>query len=115
MVYKLCFRESAFCVGYSVVLHNKVVKMLFQSLRNPQMMDDINVLHHRCLLNLRRRIRDIGDGRPAQERCMRLQKDGDTLSYQGNSEEVGCYVAGHPLSKGNCYFEVRRGTLTCCN
>lgn len=29
-------------------------------------------------------------------------------SYQGNSEEVGCYVAGHPLSKGNCYFEVRR-------
>uniref|UniRef100_A0A3Q2PBD6 SPRY domain containing 3 n=1 Tax=Fundulus heteroclitus TaxID=8078 RepID=A0A3Q2PBD6_FUNHE len=80
-------------------------------------MDDINVLHHRCLLNLRRRIRDIGDGRPAQEQCMRLQKDGDTLSYQGNSEEVGCYVAGHPLSKGNCYFEVTivdtgvRGTI----
>lgn len=42
-------------------------------------MDDINVLHHRCLLNLRRRIRDVGDGRPAQERYMRLQKDGDTL------------------------------------
>ncbi|XP_020510560.2 SPRY domain-containing protein 3 [Labrus bergylta] len=80
-------------------------------------MDDINVLHHRCLLNLRRRIRDIGDGRPAQERYMRLQKDGDSLSYQGNSEEVGCYVAGHPLSKGNCYFEVTivdtgvRGTI----
>ncbi|XP_053173256.1 SPRY domain-containing protein 3 [Scomber japonicus] len=80
-------------------------------------MDDINVLHHRCLLNLRRRIRDIGDGRPAQERYMRLLKDGDTLSYQGNSEEVGCYVAGHPLSKGNCYFEVTivdtgvRGTI----
>ncbi|XP_042347751.1 SPRY domain-containing protein 3 isoform X2 [Plectropomus leopardus] len=80
-------------------------------------MDDINVLHHRCLLNLRRRMRDIGDGRPAQERYMRLQKDGDTLSYQGNSEEVGCYVAGHPLSKGNCYFEVTivdtgvRGTI----
>ncbi|XP_068454152.1 SPRY domain-containing protein 3-like isoform X2 [Clinocottus analis] len=80
-------------------------------------MDDIDVLHHRCLLNLRRRIRDIGDGRPAQERYMRLQKDGDTLSYQGNSEEVGCYVAGHPLSKGNCYFEVTivdtgvRGTI----
>ncbi|KAM8862541.1 SPRY domain-containing protein 3-like isoform 2-T3 [Spinachia spinachia] len=69
-------------------------------------MDDINVLHHRCLLNLRRRIRDIGDGRPAQERCMRLQREGDTLRYQGNSEEVGCYVAGRPLSKGNCYFEV---------
>lgn len=80
-------------------------------------MDDINVLHHRCLLNLRRRVRDIGDGRPAQERYMRLLKDGDTLSYQGNSEEVGCYVAGHPLSKGNCYFEVTivdtgvRGTI----
>ncbi|XP_042264085.1 SPRY domain-containing protein 3 isoform X4 [Thunnus maccoyii] len=80
-------------------------------------MDDINVLHHRCLLNLRRRIQDIRDGRPAQERYMRLLKDGDTLSYQGNSEEVGCYVAGHPLSKGNCYFEVTivdtgvRGTI----
>ncbi|KAF3860837.1 hypothetical protein F7725_001092 [Dissostichus mawsoni] len=80
-------------------------------------MDDINVLHHRCLLNLRRRIRGIGDGRPAQERYMRIQKDGETLSYQGNSEEVGCYVAGHPLSKGNCYFEVTivdtgvRGTI----
>ncbi|XP_033987725.1 SPRY domain-containing protein 3 [Trematomus bernacchii] len=75
-------------------------------------MDDINVL-----LNLRRRIRGIGDGRPAQERYMRIQKDGETLSYQGNSEEVGCYVAGHPLSKGNCYFEVTivdtgvRGTI----
>lgn len=42
-------------------------------------MDDINVLHHKCLLNLRRRIQDIGDGRAAQDRCMRLQKDGDTL------------------------------------
>lgn len=27
-------------------------------------------------------------------------------SYQGDSEEVGCYMAGHPLSKGSCYFEV---------
>ncbi|XP_068181665.1 SPRY domain-containing protein 3 isoform X2 [Antennarius striatus] len=80
-------------------------------------MDPINVLQHRCLLHLRRRIRDIEDGRPAKERYMRLQKDGDTLSYQGNSEEVGCYVAGHPLSKRNCYFEVTivdagvRGTI----
>ncbi|KAG7519906.1 SPRY domain-containing protein 3-like [Solea senegalensis] len=79
-------------------------------------MDDISVLHQRAL-NLRRRMRDIGDGRPPQERFMRLQKEGDTLSYQGNSEEVGCYVAGHPLSKGNCYFEVTivdtgvRGTI----
>ncbi|XP_061909497.1 SPRY domain-containing protein 3 isoform X4 [Entelurus aequoreus] len=79
-------------------------------------MEDINP-GQRCLPNLRRRIRDIGDGHPAQERYMRLLKDGDTLSYQGNSEEVGCYVAGHPLSKGNCYFEVTivdtgvRGTI----
>uniref|UniRef100_A0A3Q3EAU8 SPRY domain containing 3 n=1 Tax=Labrus bergylta TaxID=56723 RepID=A0A3Q3EAU8_9LABR len=92
-----------------------IVKSPFSPLSSQ--MDDINVLHHRCLLNLRRRIRDIGDGRPAQERYMRLQKDGDSLSYQGNSEEVGCYVAGHPLSKGNCYFEVTivdtgvRGTI----
>ncbi|XP_054625462.1 SPRY domain-containing protein 3 isoform X2 [Dunckerocampus dactyliophorus] len=78
---------------------------------------DANLLGHRCLPNLRRRIGDIGDGHPAQERYTRLLKDGDTLSYQGNSEEVGCYVAGHPLSKGNCYFEVTivdtgvRGTI----
>lgn len=31
------------------------------------------------------------------------------LSYQGNSEEVGCYMAGYPLSQGNRYFELR-----CC-
>ncbi|CAN9515249.1 unnamed protein product [Ophioblennius macclurei] len=78
-------------------------------------MDDINVLHHRCLLNLRRGL--MGEGRPAQERYLRLQKDGDTLSYQGNSEDVGCYVAGHPLSQDRCYFEVTivdsgvRGTI----
>ncbi|XP_071369055.1 SPRY domain-containing protein 3 [Centroberyx affinis] len=78
-------------------------------------MDDIN-LHHRYL-NWRRRIREMGEVRPAQERYMRLLKDGDTLSYQGNSDEVGCYVAPHPLSKGNCYFEVTivdtgvRGTI----
>ncbi|TNM86559.1 hypothetical protein fugu_006789 [Takifugu bimaculatus] len=80
-------------------------------------MDDIRVLQHRCLLNLERRIRDFGQGRPAEERCLRLQKEGDTLSYQGDSEEVGCYMAGHPLSKGSCYFEVTivdtgvRGTI----
>ncbi|KAF7668053.1 hypothetical protein LDENG_00034940 [Lucifuga dentata] len=78
-------------------------------------MDDIN-LHHRYL-NWRSRIREMGEGRPAQERYMRLLKDGDTLSYQGNSDEVGCYVAPQPLSKGNCYFEVTivdtgvRGTI----
>uniref|UniRef100_H3CB60 SPRY domain containing 3 n=1 Tax=Tetraodon nigroviridis TaxID=99883 RepID=H3CB60_TETNG len=80
-------------------------------------MDDVSVLQHRCLLNLERRIRDFGQDRPAEERCVRLQKDGDTLSYQGNSEEVGCYMAGHPLSRGNRYFEVTivdtgvRGTI----
>lgn len=54
-------------------------------------MDDINVLHHRCLLNLRRRIRDIGDGRPAQERYMRLQKDGDTLRSALQCTAVRCF------------------------
>uniref|UniRef100_A0A8C6WSR9 SPRY domain containing 3 n=1 Tax=Neogobius melanostomus TaxID=47308 RepID=A0A8C6WSR9_9GOBI len=29
-----------------------------------------------------------------------------SLRYHGNAEEVGCYVAGVPLSKENCYFEV---------
>ncbi|XP_030208388.1 SPRY domain-containing protein 3 isoform X2 [Gadus morhua] len=80
-------------------------------------MDDIN-LHHR-FLNWRRRIREreMGEVRPAQERFMRLLKNGDILSYQGNSDEVGCYVAPQPLSKGTCYFEVTivdtglRGTI----
>ncbi|KAJ0036375.1 hypothetical protein NQD34_005052 [Periophthalmus magnuspinnatus] len=79
-------------------------------------MDELDALQQRCLLNLRRRIRDVEAARQ-QEVCTRLLKDGDTLSYHGNSEEVGCYVAGVPLSKGNCYFEVTivdtgvRGTI----
>ncbi|KAK3547495.1 hypothetical protein QTP86_021477 [Hemibagrus guttatus] len=80
-------------------------------------MDDIN-LHYR-ILNWRRRIREIREVRAVryQERFKRMLKDGDTLSYQGNSDEVGCYVAPRPLSKGNCYFEVTimdtgvRGTI----
>ncbi|KAF7696208.1 SPRY domain-containing protein 3 [Silurus meridionalis] len=80
-------------------------------------MDDIN-LHYR-ILNWRRRIREIREVRAVryQERYKRMLKDGDTLSYQGNSDEVGCYVAPRPLSKGNCYFEVTimdtgvRGTI----
>ncbi|XP_035243000.1 SPRY domain-containing protein 3-like isoform X1 [Anguilla rostrata] len=80
-------------------------------------MDDIN-LHYR-FLNWRRRIREIREVRAVrfQERYKRMLKDGDTLSYQGNSDEVGCYVAPRPLSKGNCYFEVTimdtgvRGTI----
>lgn len=38
-------------------------------------MDDITVLQHRCLLNLRRRVRDVGDEHVAQEGYMRPQKD----------------------------------------
>ncbi|KAJ8260123.1 hypothetical protein GJAV_G00177310 [Gymnothorax javanicus] len=80
-------------------------------------MDDIN-LHYR-FLNWRRRIREIREVRAVrfQERYKRMLKDGDTISYQGNSDEVGCYVAPRPLSKGNCYFEVTimdtgvRGTI----
>ncbi|XP_067382124.1 SPRY domain-containing protein 3 isoform X5 [Channa argus] len=76
-------------------------------------MDDINVLHHRCLLNLRRRIRDVGDGRPAQERYMRLQKDGDTLRlYNGNpvgqqfgpkcarGDRIGCGIHSENIEAG---------------
>ncbi|XP_023812717.1 SPRY domain-containing protein 3 isoform X3 [Oryzias latipes] len=74
-------------------------------------MEALNFLQFR---NLRRQIQDAEDG---QERYMRLQKSGDLLSYQGNSDEVGCYVAGHPLSEGNSFFEVTivesgvRGTI----
>ncbi|KAI1891115.1 hypothetical protein AGOR_G00160670 [Albula goreensis] len=75
-------------------------------IRRRARMDDIN-LHYR-FLNWRRRIREIREVRAVrfQERYKRMLKDGDTLSYQGNSDEVGCYVAPRPLSKGNCYFEV---------
>ncbi|XP_062314730.1 SPRY domain-containing protein 3 isoform X1 [Osmerus eperlanus] len=81
-------------------------------------MDDIN-LQYRFLNWRRRRIRDIGEVRAVrvQERYKRMLKDGDILSYQGNSDEVGCYVAPYPFSKGNCYFEVTildtgvRGTI----
>ncbi|KAL0978275.1 hypothetical protein UPYG_G00168270 [Umbra pygmaea] len=69
-------------------------------------MDDIN-LHYR-FLNWRRRIREIREVRAVRyrERFKRMMRDGDVLSYQGNSDEVGCYVAPRPLSKGNYYFEV---------
>uniref|UniRef100_A0A8C7F255 SPRY domain containing 3 n=1 Tax=Oncorhynchus kisutch TaxID=8019 RepID=A0A8C7F255_ONCKI len=69
-------------------------------------MDDIN-LHYR-FLNWRRRIREIREVGAVRyrERFKRMLRDGDVLSYQGNSDEVGCYVAPRPLSKGNCYFEV---------
>ncbi|XP_064408582.1 SPRY domain-containing protein 3 isoform X2 [Latimeria chalumnae] len=69
-------------------------------------MDDLN-LHYR-FLNWRRRIREIREVRAVryQERYKRVLVDGDTLSYQGNSDEVGCYVAPCPLTKGNNYFEV---------
>lgn len=51
----------------------------------PVQMDDISVLQHRCLLNLERRIRDFGQDRPAEERCLRLQKDGDMLRSAGQT------------------------------
>ncbi|XP_063064211.1 SPRY domain-containing protein 3 [Engraulis encrasicolus] len=80
-------------------------------------MEDIN-LHYR-FLNWRRRIREIREARAVrfQERYKRMLKDGDTISYHGNSDEVGCYVGPRPLSKGNSYFEVTivdtgvRGTI----
>ncbi|KAE8627023.1 hypothetical protein XENTR_v10006840 [Xenopus tropicalis] len=59
-------------------------------------------------LNWRRRIREIREVRAVryQERAKHIAVDGDTLSYHGNSGEVGCYVAPRPLSKDNNYFEV---------
>lgn len=35
-----------------------------------------------------------------------MLRDGDIIRYQGNSDEVGCFVAARPLSKRNRYFEV---------
>uniref|UniRef100_K7GHD9 SPRY domain containing 3 n=1 Tax=Pelodiscus sinensis TaxID=13735 RepID=K7GHD9_PELSI len=80
-------------------------------------MDDLN-LHYR-FLNWRRRIREIREVRAVryQERFKHILVDGDTLSYHGNSGEVGCYVAPRPLTKDNNYFEVSivdsgvRGTI----
>ncbi|XP_068598427.1 SPRY domain-containing protein 3-like isoform X2 [Brachionichthys hirsutus] len=69
-------------------------------------MDDIN-LHYR-FLNWRRRIREIRDVRAVRyrERLKRMLRDGDVLRYHGNSDEVGCFVAARPLSRGNPYYEV---------
>uniref|UniRef100_A0A8B9N0I3 SPRY domain containing 3 n=2 Tax=Accipitrinae TaxID=8955 RepID=A0A8B9N0I3_9AVES len=80
-------------------------------------MDDLN-LHYR-FLNWRRRIREIREVRAVryQERAKHILVDGDTLSYHGNSGEVGCYVAPRPLTRDNNYFEVSivdsgvRGTI----
>uniref|UniRef100_A0A672G2Z7 B30.2/SPRY domain-containing protein n=1 Tax=Salarias fasciatus TaxID=181472 RepID=A0A672G2Z7_SALFA len=64
-------------------------------------------LHHR-FLNWRRRIRDIREVRAIRyrERLKKMQRVGDILRYHGNSDEVGCFVAGRPLSRRNRYFEV---------
>lgn len=69
-------------------------------------MDDIN-LHYR-LLNWRRRLREMREGRAVRfrERLKRMRRDGDVIRYQGNSDEFGCFVAARPLSKRNRYFEV---------
>ncbi|KAK7880858.1 hypothetical protein WMY93_032497 [Mugilogobius chulae] len=69
-------------------------------------MDDIN-LHYR-FLNWRRRIREIREVRAVRyrERLKRMKRDGDIIRYQGNADEVGCFVAARPLSKRNRYFEV---------
>ncbi|KAM6394943.1 LOW QUALITY PROTEIN: SPRY domain-containing protein 3 [Rhynochetos jubatus] len=83
----------------------------------PLAMDDLN-LHYR-FLNWRRRIREIREVRAVryQERAKHILVDGDTLSYHGNSGEVGCYVAPRPLTRDNNYFEVSivdsgvRGTI----
>lgn len=67
----------------------------------PVQMDDISVLQHRCLLNLEGRIRDFGPDRPAEERCLRLQKDGDTLRSAGwnSPPPQSGWVCGAPLGQ----------------
>lgn len=80
-------------------------------------MDDRN-LHHR-FMNWRRRIRDIRDARAIRyrDRLKDMQRVGDVLRYHGDSHEVGCFVAGTPVSRRNRYFEVTirdtgvRGTI----
>lgn len=69
-------------------------------------MDDLR-LHYR-FLSWRRRIREIREVRAVryQERAKHVLVDGDTLSYHGDSGEVGCYVAPRPLTRDNNYFEV---------
>lgn len=69
-------------------------------------MDDINLRYR--FLNWRRRIREVREVRAVRyrERLKRMRRDGDVISYQGNSDEVGCFVAARPLSKRNRYFEV---------
>lgn len=41
-----------------------------------------------------------------RERLKKMHRVGDILRYHGNSDEVGCFVAGIPLSRRNRYFEV---------
>ncbi|XP_066841714.1 SPRY domain-containing protein 3 isoform X3 [Anser cygnoides] len=79
-------------------------------------MDELR-LHYR-FLSWRRRIREIREVRAGrQERSRHILVDGDTLSYHGDSGEVGCYVAPRPLTRDNNYFEVSivdsgvRGTI----
>ncbi|XP_015226162.1 PREDICTED: SPRY domain-containing protein 3-like [Cyprinodon variegatus] len=69
-------------------------------------MDDIN-LHYR-FLNWRRRIREIREVRAVRyrDRWRNMLRDGEILRYQGDSDEVGCFVAARPLSKKRRYFEV---------
>ncbi|XP_003973187.1 SPRY domain-containing protein 3-like [Takifugu rubripes] len=56
----------------------------------------------------RMRIREIRQARRARWRgqLSRILRDGDVLRYHGNSDEVGCFVAARPFSRGNRYFEV---------
>uniref|UniRef100_A0A8B9I8C0 SPRY domain containing 3 n=1 Tax=Anser brachyrhynchus TaxID=132585 RepID=A0A8B9I8C0_9AVES len=85
--------------------------------RSPDAIRDGLRLHYR-FLSWRRRIREIREVRAGrQERSRHILVDGDTLSYHGDSGEVGCYVAPRPLTRDNNYFEVSivdsgvRGTI----
>ncbi|XP_041809563.1 SPRY domain-containing protein 3-like [Chelmon rostratus] len=65
-------------------------------------MDRINPYY--AVMDVRRRFREAGVHR---KDCFRkIKKRGDILRYHGNADEVGCFVAGRPLSRRNRYYEV---------
>uniref|UniRef100_UPI00398F1131 SPRY domain-containing protein 3-like n=1 Tax=Pristiophorus japonicus TaxID=55135 RepID=UPI00398F1131 len=68
-------------------------------------MDDFN-RHVRELLSWKRGVRGSAGAPSMHDRFERVQITGDVLRYQGNSGDVGCYVASEPLTQHNNYFEV---------
>ncbi|XP_067890808.1 SPRY domain-containing protein 3-like [Heterodontus francisci] len=60
----------------------------------------------RELLSWKRAMRGSAAAPSLHDRFEKIQISGNVLRYQGNSGDVGCYVASQPLSKHKNYFEV---------